>query len=115
MADVLDKIMAYKRKEVEAAKAAVAISALRFRAETASPVRPFACAMRNSIEGSGLALIAEIKKASPSKGLIRADFRGIPIISCKPAQRPSCQCCARTLCSTHTRCSKRGRSARIAF
>lgn len=74
MADVLDKIMAYKRKEVEAAKAAVAISALRFRAETASPVRPFACAMRNSIEGSGLALIAEIKKASPSKGLIRADF-----------------------------------------
>src|SRR4029077_8534528 len=74
MADVLDKIMAYKRKEVEAAKAAVAMSALSFRAETASPVRPFACAMRNSIEGSGLALIAEIKKASPSKGLIRADF-----------------------------------------
>ena len=74
MADVLDKIMSYKRKEVEAAKAAVAISALRFRAETASPVRPFACAMRNSIEASGLALIAEIKKASPSKGLIRADF-----------------------------------------
>jgi len=74
MADVLDKIMAYKRKEVEAAKAAVAISALRFCAETASPVRPFACAMRNSIEASGLALIAEIKKASPSKGLIRADF-----------------------------------------
>jgi indole-3-glycerol phosphate synthase len=74
MANVLDKIMAYKRKEVEAAKVAVPVSALRVRAETASPVRPFACAMRNSIEALGLALIAEIKKASPSKGLIRADF-----------------------------------------
>src|SRR4029077_6704441 len=74
MADVLDKIMSYKRKEVEAAKAAVAISALRFRAEPASPVRPFACAMRKSIEESCLRLIAEIKRASPSKGLIRPDF-----------------------------------------
>jgi indole-3-glycerol phosphate synthase len=74
MADVLDKIMAYKRKEVEAAKAAVPISALRLRAEQASPVRPFAGALRNSIEASGFALIAEIKKASPSRGLIRAEF-----------------------------------------
>jgi indole-3-glycerol phosphate synthase len=74
MADVLDKIMAYKRKEVEAAKAAVSASALRARAERAPPVRPFAGTLRNSIEASGFALIAEIKKASPSKGLIRADF-----------------------------------------
>jgi len=74
MADVLDKIIAYKRKEVEAAKAAVPLPALRLRAEQAAPVRPFSRALSNSIENSGLALIAEIKKASPSKGLIRADF-----------------------------------------
>jgi indole-3-glycerol phosphate synthase len=74
MADVLDKIMAYKRKEVEAAKVAVPASALHLRAEQAPPVRPFAGALRNSIAASGFALIAEIKKASPSKGLIRADF-----------------------------------------
>jgi indole-3-glycerol phosphate synthase len=74
MADVLHKIMAYKRKEVEAAKAAVPVPSLRARAEQALPMRPFAGALRNSIEASGFALIAEIKKASPSKGLIRADF-----------------------------------------
>jgi len=74
VSDVLDKIMVYKRKEVEAAKAAIPVSALRVRAEQASPVRPFAAALRNRIDASDFALIAEIKKASPSKGLIRADF-----------------------------------------
>jgi indole-3-glycerol phosphate synthase len=74
MADVLDKIIAYKRKEVEAAKAAVPMSALRLRAEQASPVRPFAGALRKCAGVSEFALIAEIKKASPSKGLIRDDF-----------------------------------------
>jgi indole-3-glycerol phosphate synthase len=74
MADVLDKIMAYKRKEVEAAKASVSYSAFRARAEQAPAIRPFAGALRNRIEASDFALIAEIKKASPSKGLIRADF-----------------------------------------
>ncbi|MCJ7599296.1 MAG: indole-3-glycerol-phosphate synthase TrpC, partial [Methyloceanibacter sp.] len=74
MSDVLDKIVAYKRKEVEVAMAAVPVSALRLRARQASPVRPFAAALRNRIEASDYALIAEIKKASPSKGLIRADF-----------------------------------------
>ena len=74
MADVLDKIVAYKRKEVEAAKLAAPVSKLRARAEKAAPVRPFAGALRNRIDASDFALIAEIKKASPSKGLIRADF-----------------------------------------
>jgi indole-3-glycerol phosphate synthase len=74
MADVLDKIIGYKRKEVEAAKAAVSASVMRARAEQAPPVRPFAAALRNNIDASDFALIAEIKKASPSKGLIRADF-----------------------------------------
>jgi len=74
MADVLDKILAYKRREVEAAKAASPADLLRARAEAASPVRPFAQAIAACLGRSDFALIAEIKKASPSKGLIRADF-----------------------------------------
>jgi indole-3-glycerol phosphate synthase len=74
MAKVLDTILAYKRNEVAAAKGAVSESAMRARAEQAPPVRPFGEALRARIAHSGFALIAEIKKASPSKGLIRADF-----------------------------------------
>ena len=74
MADVLDNILAYKRREVEAAKAACPSHAMHARAEAASPVRPFASAIAARLAASEFALIAEIKKASPSKGLIRADF-----------------------------------------
>jgi len=74
MAQVLDNILAYKRKEVEAAKAAVSEAALRANAEAQIPVRPFASALRSRVAQGEYALIAEIKKASPSKGLIRADF-----------------------------------------
>jgi indole-3-glycerol phosphate synthase len=74
MAQVLDTILAYKRKEVDAAKTAVSESALRAKAELAAPVRPFAKALAARIALGDFALTAEIKKASPSKGLIRADF-----------------------------------------
>jgi indole-3-glycerol phosphate synthase len=74
MATVLDTIMDYKRREVEAAKAACPADLLRARAEAAAPVRPFAGAIAARLAASQFALIAEIKKASPSKGLIRADF-----------------------------------------
>ncbi|MGI8724474.1 MAG: indole-3-glycerol phosphate synthase TrpC, partial [Methyloceanibacter sp.] len=74
MADVLDKILAYKRVELEIAKEAVPSAALRKRTDTASPGRPFAGALRAKLSKGEIALIAEIKKASPSKGLIRADF-----------------------------------------
>jgi len=74
MAQVLDKILSYKRHEVESAKKAVSLEAVRARAEAASPVRPFASALRDRLAQGQFALIAEIKKASPSKGLIRADF-----------------------------------------
>lgn len=74
MAQVLDKILSYKRDEVAAAKAATPETALRAQAEAATPVRPFARALRDRIANGGYGLIAEIKKASPSKGLIRADF-----------------------------------------
>lgn len=74
MADVLDKILAYKRKEIEASKARISFDALRAQAAGAPTVRPFAGALRAKLAKGGVALIAEIKKASPSKGLIRADF-----------------------------------------
>jgi indole-3-glycerol phosphate synthase len=74
MAQVLDTILAYKRKEVEAAKASADSGALRARAEAQPAVRPFADAVRSRIAKGQFAVIAEIKKASPSKGLIRADF-----------------------------------------
>ena len=74
MAQVLEHILAYKRKEVDAAKAVSSFEVVRERAEAAAPVRPFADALRSRIGTGQFALIAEIKKASPSKGLIRADF-----------------------------------------
>jgi indole-3-glycerol phosphate synthase len=74
LSDVLDTILAYTRREVEAAKAACPADVLCARAGAASPVRPFADAIATRRAASEFALIAEIKKASPSKGLIRADF-----------------------------------------
>jgi indole-3-glycerol phosphate synthase len=70
---ILDKIKAYKLDEVAADKAAKPLEAVEADARAAPPVRPFATALFDaSREGYGL--IAEVKKASPSKGLIRADF-----------------------------------------
>jgi indole-3-glycerol phosphate synthase len=74
MAQVLDDILAYKRKEFAAAKRAVSEASLRAKAEAQSPVRGFIDALRSRMARGEYALIAEIKKASPSKGLIRADF-----------------------------------------
>ncbi|MEM1374273.1 MAG: indole-3-glycerol phosphate synthase TrpC [Pseudomonadota bacterium] len=70
---ILDKIKAYKLEEIAAAKAERPIEEVEAAARDAAPVRAFAQALRDaSREGYGL--IAEIKKASPSKGLIREDF-----------------------------------------
>jgi indole-3-glycerol phosphate synthase len=74
MADVLDKILRYKREEVESAKKTRPQNIVRGEAETVAPVRPFAGALRDQIAHGTFGLTAEIKKASPSKGLIRADF-----------------------------------------
>ena len=71
MTDVLSGIAAYKRQDVAGRKARSSQAEIERLAAAAPPVRGFRAALATS---EGLALIAEIKKASPSKGLIRADF-----------------------------------------
>ena len=73
-ADVLEHIGAYKRKEIEAAKSARSFDELRRAADALPAPRGFVRAIEAAHAGGRTALIAEIKKASPSKGLIRADF-----------------------------------------
>ena len=70
---ILDKIKAYKLDEVAAEKAKVPLSEVEVEAQNASPPRQFYKRLLNATK-TGYGLIAEIKKASPSKGLIRADF-----------------------------------------
>ncbi|HAI47832.1 MAG TPA: indole-3-glycerol-phosphate synthase TrpC, partial [Stenotrophomonas sp.] len=74
MSDILDTILARKAEEVAARRADVPLQALIDRLQQAPPVRGFADALRASIAAGNPAVIAEVKKASPSKGVIRADF-----------------------------------------
>ncbi len=77
MSDILKKILAVKAREVAAAQATKPLAAIRAEAEQsvhADPTRDFVGAIRAKIASGHAAVIAEIKKASPSKGVLRADF-----------------------------------------
>ena len=75
MSDILNKILAVKREEVAAALAHKPLAEIRTEAEAQPAPRDFVSAIRRKITAGQPAVIAEIKKASPSKGIIRADFR----------------------------------------
>ena len=75
MSDILNKILATKAEEIAAAQAKLPLSEVQKLAAQQPPARDFVAAIRNKIAAGKAAVIAEIKKASPSKGVIREDFR----------------------------------------
>lgn len=87
MPTILDKIVAAKRAEIERAKAAVPETELRARLADAPPARDFFTPLA---AGGPIRLIAEVKKASPSAGLIRADFDPITIAKTYEAHGAAC-------------------------
>jgi indole-3-glycerol phosphate synthase len=84
---ILDEIVAAKRKEIERAKAAISQERLRARFVDAPPVRDFFAALASD---GPIKLIAEIKKASPSAGVIRADFDPVTIAKIYEAHGATC-------------------------
>jgi len=74
MTDILDKIVAVKREEIAAARKRVSLEAMRADAHSRVLTRDFVGALRRRIDAGRPAVIAEVKKASPSKGVLRADF-----------------------------------------
>lgn len=90
MSDILNKILAVKREEVAAAQAVKSLATVRADAETQAKPRDFVGAIRAKLAAGQSAVIAEVKKASPSKGVIRADFRPAEIAEAYAAHGAAC-------------------------
>ena len=90
MSDILNKILATKAEEIALAKRAEPLEALREAAEWMPPARDFVGAIRAKIAAHQPAVIAEIKKASPSKGVIRSDFQPAGIAASYAAGGAAC-------------------------
>jgi len=90
MSDILRRILATKRAEVEAARAAVPLAEMERRARGAPAPRDFAGALRAKIAAGKPAVIAEIKRASPSKGLLRDPFEPAAIARSYAASGAAC-------------------------
>jgi indole-3-glycerol phosphate synthase len=90
MSDILNRILAHKAEEVAAAKRERPLARVRDAARAAAPARDFVGALRAKIAAGQAAVIAEIKKASPSKGLLRADFDPAAIAASYAAHGAAC-------------------------
>jgi indole-3-glycerol phosphate synthase len=90
MSDILQRILASKRSEVRQAQAARPLAALRRAADAAAAPRDFTAALRGRLDSGRPAVIAEVKKASPSKGVLRADFDPAAIAAGYAANGAAC-------------------------
>ena len=90
MSDILNKILAVKREEVRTAQALRPLAELQAAAAAQPPARDFVGAIRSRVAAGSPAVIAEIKKASPSKGVLRADFRPAEIAADYAAHGAAC-------------------------
>jgi indole-3-glycerol phosphate synthase len=88
--DILKRILAVKQEEITAARAVKPLAAVRAEAEAQSRPRDFLGAIRDKIAAGQAAVIAEVKKASPSKGVIRADFQPAEIAADYAAHGAAC-------------------------
>ncbi|MDH3449716.1 MAG: indole-3-glycerol-phosphate synthase TrpC, partial [Gammaproteobacteria bacterium] len=77
--DILNRILARKQQEIEERRRETTAASLRRRVRHASPPRGFVASLKKAVERGDAAVIAEIKKASPSKGVIREDFDAVEI------------------------------------
>ncbi|MGV7234732.1 MAG: indole-3-glycerol phosphate synthase TrpC [Nitrosomonadaceae bacterium] len=90
MTNILQKILAVKIKEVSAAKTRKSLVTINAKADSALPPRDFTGAIRNKIAAGSPAIIAEIKKASPSRGLLRDHFNPADIASSYATHGATC-------------------------
>lgn len=88
--DALDKIMAHKAQEVAYLKRQRSFADVKAQADDTEPCRGFVAALKNTLENNRSAVIAEVKKASPSKGVIRADFDPVKIAQSYEHHGASC-------------------------